>query len=68
MTSKLTLTTGTITIKRAKSAKKFEKLLVTWQRGEEVAWADLLVAWLKLPAAPNTKETVLKLIDCLQRK
>ena len=66
--SKLTLTTGTITIKRAKSAKKFEKLLSAWQRGEEVAWADLLAAWIKLPTAPKTQETVLKLIGCLQRK
>jgi len=62
----LTLTTGPI--KRAKSAKKFEKLLAAWQRGEEVAWADLLAAWIKLPTAPKTRETVLKLIRCLQRK
>jgi hypothetical protein len=66
--SKLTLTMGTIKIKRAKSAKKFEKLLTAWQHGEEVAWADLLAAWIKLPTAPRTKETVLKLIGCLERK
>jgi len=66
--SKLTLTTGTITIKRAKSAKKFEKLLAAWQRGDEVAWTDLMAAWIKTPTTPLTKETVLKLIDCLQRK
>jgi hypothetical protein len=63
---KLTLTTGKI--KHAKSAKKFEKLLAAWQRGEEVAWVDLLAAWIKLPTAPKTQETVQKLIGCLERK
>jgi len=66
--SELILTTGTIKIKRAKSAKKFEKLLAAWQRGDDIVWADLLAAWIKLPTAPKTQETVLKLIGCLQRK
>jgi len=66
--SKLTLTTETIKIKHAKSAKKFKKSLSAWQRGEDIDWADLMAAWIKTPTTPLTKETVLKLIDCLQRK
>ena len=50
------------------SVKKFETLLTAWQRGEDVAWADLMAAWIKAPTAPKTKETVQKLIGCLKRK
>jgi hypothetical protein len=63
---KLTITVGTY--KPAKSAKQFDALLAAWQRGEEVAWADLMAAWIKAPTAPKTKETIVKLIGCLKRK
>ena len=54
--------------KPAKSAKQFDALLTAWQRGEEIAWADLMTAWIKAPTAPKTKETIVKLIGCLKRK
>ncbi len=63
---KLTITAGNY--KPAKSAKQFDALLTAWQRGEEIAWADLMAAWIKAPTAPKTKDTVLKLIGCLRRK
>jgi hypothetical protein len=63
---KLTSTAGTI--KRTKSAKKFNTLLTAWQRGEEIAWADLMTAWIKAPTATMTRETILKIIQCLKKK
>jgi hypothetical protein len=63
---KLTITAGTY--KPAKSAKQFDAVLTAWQRGEEVAWADLMTAWIKAPTAPKSKENILKLIGCLKRK
>ncbi len=63
---KLTLTAGAF--KPAKSARQFDALLTAWQRGEEIAWADLMTAWVKAPTAPKTKETIFKLIGCLKRK
>jgi hypothetical protein len=63
---KLTITAGNY--QPAKSAKQFDALLTAWQRGEEIAWADLMAAWIKAPTAPQSKETVLKLIRCLKRK
>jgi hypothetical protein len=63
---KLTITAGTY--KPAKSARQFDALLTAWQRGEEIAWADLMTAWIKAPIAPKTTETIVKLIGCLKRK
>ena len=63
---KLTITAGTY--KPAKSAQQFDALLTAWQRGEEIAWADLMTAWIKAPTAPKTKETIVKLIGCVKRK
>jgi len=63
---KLTITAGTY--KPAKSARQFDALLTAWQRGEEIAWADLMTAWIKAPTAPKTTETIVKLIGCLKRK
>ena len=63
---KLTITAGTY--KPAKSAQQFDALLTAWQRGEEIAWADLMAAWVKAPTAPVTRETILKIIQCLKKK
>ena len=52
---------------KPKSASQFDALLKAWQRGEDVAWADLMAAWVKAPTAPMTRETVLKVIQCLKK-
>ena len=49
--------------RRPKSAGQFDALLKAWQRGEDVAWADLMAAWVKAPTAPATRETILKIIQ-----
>ncbi len=54
--------------RRATSALQFDKLLKAWQRGEDVAWADLMTAWVKAPIAPATRGTILKIIQCLKKK
>jgi hypothetical protein len=51
-----------------KSAGQFDTLLRAWQGGEDVAWADLMAAWVKAPTAPATRETILKIIQCLKRR
>jgi hypothetical protein len=43
-------------------------LLKAWQRGEDVTWADLMAAWVKAPVAPVTRETIVKVIQRLQKK
>ena len=52
---------------KPKSARQFDALLGAWQRGEDVAWADLMAAWVKAPTAPMTRETILKVIQCLKK-
>jgi hypothetical protein len=54
--------------KQARNVKQFEALLRAWQRGEDVAWADLMAAWVKAPTAPLTQDTVQKVIHCLEEK
>ncbi len=51
-----------------KNAKRFEALLSAWRSGEDVAWSDLMAAWVKAPTAPLTQETVQKVIQCLEKK
>ena len=63
---KMTIAVGSY--KSPKSAKRFDKLLKAWQRGEDVAWADLMAAWVKAPTAPVTRETIMKIIQCLKKK
>ena len=61
----------TIAIKqyrKPKSASQFDALLKAWQRGEDVAWADLMASWVKAPTAPATQETILKIIQCLNKR
>ena len=53
---------------KPKNARQFEMLLKAWERGEDVAWADLMTAWVKAPAAPVTRETILKVIYCLRKR
>ena len=54
--------------RKPKSAGQFDALLKAWQRGEDVAWADLMAAWVKAPTAPATRETILKIIQCLKKR
>ncbi len=54
--------------RKPKSASQFEALLRAWQHGEDVAWADLMAAWVKAPTAPATQETILKIIQCLKKQ
>jgi hypothetical protein len=63
---KMTIAAGSY--QQPKKTKQFEKLLKAWQRGEDVAWADLLAAWVKAPTAPLTQDTVQKVIHCLEEK
>ena len=51
-----------------KGAGQFDALLKAWQRGEDVAWADLMAAWVKAPTAPATRETIQKTIQCLKQR
>ena len=61
----------TVAIRRyhkPKNARQFDALLKAWEGGEDVAWADLMTAWVKAPAAPVTRETILKITQCLQKR
>jgi hypothetical protein len=40
----------------------FEVMLERWRRGENVSWGDLFASWVKLPAAPRSRETVRRVI------
>ena len=52
---------------KPRSARQFDALLRAWERGEEIAWADLMTAWVKAPQAPVTRETILKVVYCLKK-
>ena len=47
---------------------QFDKVLAAWQDGKDVAWSELMAAWVKTPTAPLSPETVTKLIKCLDAK
>ncbi len=49
-------------------ANRFENLLDAWQAGKDVAWAELMAAWIEAPTAPRTRDTVKKLIRRLDAK
>jgi hypothetical protein len=51
---------------KPRSARHFDALLNAWQRGEDVAWADLMAAWVKAPTAPVTREMIVKVINGLE--
>jgi hypothetical protein len=63
---KMTIAVGSY--KPPKKKKQFDTLLKAWQRGEDVAWGDLMAAWVKAPAAPVTRETILRIIQCLKKR
>ena len=54
--------------KKPTGAGQFDVLLNAWRCGEDVAWSDLMAAWVKAPTAPATPETVLKIIQCLIKR
>jgi hypothetical protein len=66
MMGKMTIAVGQYSAPR--NAAQFDKLLKAWQRGEDVAWADLMAAWVKTPTAPLTQDTVQKVIHYLEKK
>ena len=54
------------TTNQSKSATgQFDKVLAAWQDGKDVAWSELMAAWVKTPTAPLSPETVTKLIKHL---
>ena len=62
------MTTAVGQYKKPKSGEQFDKLLKAWQRGEDVAWADLMAAWVKAPTAPVTREVIEKVINELEHE
>ncbi len=49
-------------------AGQFDKVLAAWQAGQDVAWSELMAAWVKTPPAPRSAETIAKLIKHLDGK
>ena len=47
------------------TAGKFEALLEAWRDGQNVAWAELMAAWVEAPTAPRTHEIITRLIKRL---
>ena len=43
-------------------AGKFDNLLTEWQTGKNVAWGDLLAAWVEAPPAPRSPDMIVKII------
>lgn len=61
--------TNNVTTKQSKpTAGQFDRVLAAWQDGKDVAWSELMAAWVKTPTAPLSPETVTKLIKCLDAK
>ncbi len=61
--------TNNVKTNQSKSAAgQFDKVLAAWQDGKDVAWSELMAAWVKAPTAPLSPETVTKLIKCLDAK
>lgn len=54
--------------KQSKPTGKFEQVLTAWQDGQDVAWAELMTAWVQAPAAPRSPETIARLIKHLDGK
>ncbi|MFN8598295.1 MAG: hypothetical protein U0559_19195 [Anaerolineae bacterium] len=54
--------------KRQQPRGQFDQMLEAWQDGKDVAWSDLMAAWVKTPTAPLSSETVNKLIKHLDTK
>jgi hypothetical protein len=44
---------------------KFDKVLETWQAGKDMAWSELMTAWVEAQAAPRSPETIVRLIKRL---
>lgn len=63
---KMTIAVGQF--QKPKGSRQFELLLREWEHGEDVAWADLMAAWVKAPTAPLTQDTVQKVIHCLEKR
>ena len=56
------------TTNQSKPTGQFDKVLAAWQAGKDVAWSELMAAWVKTPTAPLSPETVTKLIKHLDGK
>jgi hypothetical protein len=46
---------------------KFDKVLEAWQAGKDMAWSELMTAWVEAPAAPRSLETIIRLIKHLDK-
>ena len=49
-------------------AGKFDNLLAEWQTGKNVAWGDLLAAWVEAPPAPRSPDMIVKIIRFVDAK
>ncbi len=57
------------TRQRSQAARgQFDQVLEAWRDGKDVAWSELMAAWVKTPTAPLSSETVNKLIKHLDAK
>jgi hypothetical protein len=46
-------------------ASQFDSLLEAWRTNQDVAWSELMAAWVQAPTAPRSTETIVKLIKRL---
>ena len=53
---------------KQQTVSKFEALLEAWRDGDNVAWSELMTAWVEAPTAPRSAETIAKLIKRLDTK
>jgi hypothetical protein len=42
--------------------ESFDAALDRWQRGDSLTWGELFAAWLKIPAAPKSRDVIRKVI------
>jgi hypothetical protein len=47
------------------TANQFDVLLEAWRTNQDVAWSELMAAWVEAPTAPRSTETIVKLIKRL---
>jgi hypothetical protein len=53
---------------KKQSPSTFDVLLKAWHDDQDVAWAELMAAWVEAPAAPRTPEVITRLIKRLDAK
>jgi hypothetical protein len=46
----------------ARAEAAFETALERWLRGDDLSWGELFAAWVKMPTASRSRDTVWKVI------